>query len=465
MTRKSILKFIAWFALGLLILAACTTTTPTPQTIIQTVEVEKTVIETQVVEVPVEKTVVETQVVEVQVEVPVAAQTIMYNSYNGDPIPRAFDETIVAAWNEMHPEMPIEHSIIAHEDFKQAIRAYLTADPAPDVMTWFAGNRARFFIDKGLIMDFSSAWDANGFSDVFAPGFQALATYNEGRYFLPTSYYWWAIYYRPSLFAQAGIEKPPETWDELLTACDQLNTAGITPFTIGARFKWPAAAWFDYLNMRINGPQYHIDLTDLKVPYTDPGVKKVFEYWKQLIDAKCFIEDPAAYDWQEAIDPMVQGQAAMYLMGQFIVDSYPDDMENDLDFFRFPIIDPNQPIGEDAPTDGFFLSSNARNPEGAMAFLAYLGSQEVQQRALDELGRLPTRTDIDLSNVSPVTQKGIALIQGADYIAQFYDRDTTPPMAEAGMDGIMRFWDDPSLIDQILEELEAERLRLLEEAE
>jgi ABC-type glycerol-3-phosphate transport system substrate-binding protein len=403
--------------------------------------------------------------VEVQVtkEVMVPVNSIMYNSYNGDPKPRAFDEAIVKSWNEAHPDMPVEQSIIAHEDFKQAIRAYLTADPAPDVLTWFAGNRARFFIDRGLIMDITKGWDDNKLSDFYAPGFQALATYNDKKYFLPTAYYWWAIYYRPSLFQKAGVEKTPETWDDLIATCDKLNEAGITPFTIGARFKWPAAAWFDYLNMRINGPQFHIDLTDLKVPYTDPKVKKVFEYWKQLIDHKCFIADPAAYDWQEALDPMVQGTAAMYLMGQFVVDSYPDELENDLDFFRFPIIDPAQPIGEDAPTDGFFISSSARNPEGAVAFLMYLGSKEVQQKALAELGRLPTRTDVDLSNVTDPIKKGIQLIQSADVIAQFYDRDTTPPMAEAGMDGFMRFWDDPSLIDKILEELEAERQRLLTE--
>jgi hypothetical protein len=38
-------------------------------------------------------------------------------------------------------------------------------------------------------------------------------------------------------------------------------------------------------------------------------------------------------------------------------------------------------------------------------------------------------------------------------------------MAEAGMDGMMRFWDNPDQIDQILEELEAERQRILAEAE
>jgi multiple sugar transport system substrate-binding protein/raffinose/stachyose/melibiose transport system substrate-binding protein len=359
--------------------------------------------------------------------------------------------------------MPVDLSIIAHEDFKQALRAYLTADPAPDVLDWFAGNRARFFIDKGLILDISSMWQENKFNETFAPGFQALASYNDKQYFLPNSYYWWAVYYRPSLFEKAGITKAPEKWDELLEACDKLNEAGITPITIGARFKWPAAAWFDYLNMRTNGPEFHIDLMDLKVPYTDPKVKKAFDHWKELLDHKCFIEDPAAFDWQEAVDPMVQGDAAMYLMGGFIVDSYPDEAEDDLDFFQFPVIDPNVPIGEDAPTDGFFMSANAKNAEAGQKFLAYLGSKEVQQRNLDELGRLPTRTDVDISQITPPIQKGIKLIQSADYIAQFYDRDTTPPMAEAGMDGFMRFWDDPDSIDQILEELEAERQRILEE--
>jgi len=393
----------------------------------------------------------------------VAGDKVTYNSYQSDPAPRAWIEGTVSAWNEANPDQPVDMSIINHEDFKQALRAMLTASPAPDVMDWFAGNRARFFIDRGLIADFSDVWEQEGWDDVYAPGFAALASYNDGKYFLPSSYYWWAIYYRPSLFEQVGIAAAPETFDELLQACDALNAAGITPITIGARFKWPAAAWFDYLNMRTNGPEFHIDLMDLEIPYNDPRVKAAFENWQKLIDANCFIDDPAAYDWQEAVDPMVQGEAAMYLMGGFIVDSYPDEAEADLDFFRFPVINPDVPIGEDAPTDGYFMAANAGNLPGGKAFLAYLGSKEVQQSLLDNLGRLPSRTDVDISNISAPIQKGIQLIQGADYIAQFYDRDTTPPMAEAGMDAMMRFWDDPSQLDQILDELEQERQRILAE--
>lgn len=392
-------------------------------------------------------------------------QTVTYNSMQGDPIPRAFDEKIVAMWNEEHPEMPVEHSIVAHEDFKQAIRAYLTAEPSPDVLTWFAGNRARFFIDKGLIAPISDMWVANGFDTAYAPGFNALATVGDDQYFMPTSYYWWAIYYRPSIFEEAGIESTPETWDDLLATCDALNAAGYAPFTIGTKYRWTAAAWFDYINMRVNGPQFHLDLMLLKESYTDPRVKEVFTYWDQLFEHNCFIEDPAAYSWQEALDFMVQDEAGMYLMGGFITDSYPDEMEDDLDFFRFPIINPDVLIGEDAPTDGYFMSVNARNPEGGKEFLAFLGSQEVQQMAFDEMGRLPTRTDVDISSANAATQKGIDLIQTADFIVQFYDRDTTPPMADAGMDGFMAYWDNPEDIDNILADLEAERVRLLEEGQ
>ena len=40
-----------------------------------------------------------------------------------------------------------------------------------------------------------------------------------------------------------------------------LKKNGITPITIGTKFLWTAGGWFDYLNLRINGYQFHMDLT------------------------------------------------------------------------------------------------------------------------------------------------------------------------------------------------------------
>ena len=49
------------------------------------------------------------------------------------------------------------------------------------------------------------------------------------------------------------------------------------------------------------------------------------------------------------------------------------------------------------------------------------------------------------------------LIDGADFVAQFYDRDTTPEMADEGMNAFMAFWDDPNNIETLLVDLEAVR--------
>jgi multiple sugar transport system substrate-binding protein/raffinose/stachyose/melibiose transport system substrate-binding protein len=287
---------------------------------------------------------------------------------------------------------------------------------------------------------------------------------------MPNSYYWWALYFRKSVLKDAGIEAP-KTWDDLISACKTLNGKGIIPITIGTKSPpWPAAAWFDYINMRLNGPEFHINLMLLKEKYDDPRVKAVFMKWKELLDNKCYIENSAALPWQDAVTPLVQGKAAMYLMGGFIIDTYDPaakgtPAEGDLDFVRFPIIDPKMPIGEDAPTDGQFIAAKAANLDGAKKFLAWLGSKEVQQMASDKLGRLPTRTDVSTEKFTPAQQQGIKLVQSADFVAQFYDRDTTPEMAEVGMNAFSSFFADTSEknIDALLKTLEENRARLAAE--
>ncbi len=452
--KKTLFAVAALLAL-IGILSSCATPTPEIIEVERTVEVEVE----RTVEVEVERT------VEVEKEVPVEKNIVIYNSYMSDPAPREVDAELVAMFEEQNPNIDVVHSTVAHEDFKQAIRAYLTASTPPDVMTWFAGNRARFFIDRGLIMDISDVWEEQGWNESYPKGFRAMSTVDDKQYFVPSSWYWWAVYYSKSTFEEYGLEEP-ETWEEFLAVCETLQENGVAPLAIGTKYRWTAAAWFDYLNMRVNGPEFHIDLMLGKEQYDDPRVKTVFtDYWQPLIENGYFIENPAAYSWSEALQFMINGEAAMYLMGDFIRDSYPDELEDDLGFFRFPIIDPEVPSGEDAPTDGFFIAANAQHEEAAKQFLAYLGGVEAQEYMIEELGRLGTHSGVDRDLYTPVQQEGVELIEGADFVAQFYDRDTTPEMADEGMNGFMQFWDNPGDIDDILNQLETARQEIFEAEE
>jgi multiple sugar transport system substrate-binding protein/raffinose/stachyose/melibiose transport system substrate-binding protein len=73
--------------------------------------------------------------------------------------------------------------------------------------------------------------------------------------------------------------------------------------------------------------------------------------------------------------------------------------------------------------------------------------------------------DVDTSGFTATQQQGLALIQGADFVAQFYDRDTTPEMADEGMNGFMQFWDNPDDIGDILSRLEEVRQEIFESEE
>lgn len=381
-----------------------------------------------------------------------------------DEAPRAEMEARVATF-ETESGIDVELNTVNHEDFKQAIRTYLASDNPPDVLTWFAGNRMRFFVEKGLIMDVSDVYESEGWNEAFPEGILAVSKGPDDKYyFVPNNYYWWAVYYRKSLFEQAGIEGVPANWDELMSAIDKLNAAGIKAFSLGSKAPWPVAAWFDYLNMRTNGPQFHIDLTDGKVAYNSPEVKETFKNWAALLEKGAFIDAPESYEWADAITPMYNGESAMYLMGGFITDSYPEDGRDDLDFFRFPLIN-DVPMGEDAPTDGYFGAAKAKNPESAKKFLAYIGGQASQESAARELGRIAINKNVPLDIYPAATQQGIKMLQESDYIAQFYDRDTLPEMAERGMAAFVQFMQNPGDVDSILDDLDKERVRIFAEAE
>jgi multiple sugar transport system substrate-binding protein/raffinose/stachyose/melibiose transport system substrate-binding protein len=390
------------------------------------------------------------------------AGELVINSMHSDPKPKEAFAAIVAKFQELNPDIEVKLNTTDHEGYKSSVRLWLASDAPPDVITWFAGNRAVFFVEKGLVMDITDVWEEAGLFEKFPKAFQSISLKDGKAYFLPDTYYWWAIYYRKSIFEKYNLSEP-KTWDELLKVCATLKENGVTPFTIGTKYRWTAAAWFDYLNMRVNGAEFHMDLMLGKVAYNDPRVLKVFEPWKELLDNGYFLENAASYTWQEAVPFMVRGEAAMYLMGQFLLDSVPDDIEDDVDFFQFPVIDPSVPLGEDAPTDGYMIPAKAKNPEDAKKFLKFLASPEAQQIQVEIVGRIVTSKEIPMDLYPAPTQKGIQMMQGVDALAQFYDRDTIPEMADKGMDGFMEFWYKPGNIGKILDRLEKDRARIFKE--
>ncbi len=379
-----------------------------------------------------------------------------------NPAPRAVMEGLVADFGAMHPDLNIELTIVDREAWKTQIRNALSANP-PDVVNWYAANRMLPYVDAGLFMDITDWYDEGAF-----PGLDAVrgALEIDGRaYGVPYTYYQWGIYYREDIFNELGLTEPT-TFEEEMANCQVILDSGRKCYAIGTKFLWTAGGWFDYLNMRTNGFDFHMALARGEIEWTDERVRATFANWAQLIEMGAFIDDHQSYSWQEGLAFFNNGDATAYLIGNFAVapmrESGLDDSQ--IDFYQFPLIG-DYPQGEDAPTDTFHVASGAENVDAAKAFLQFVASPEVQSAINmgDGLGQLPINANASVSDDEFVTQGFEMLTTSAQGgVAQFFDRDFPAEMAAVGMEGLQEFMIDPSTVDDVLERLEDERIRIYE---
>ncbi len=380
------------------------------------------------------------------------AGDLVINYDGSDPAPKKAFEQVIADFEKANPDIKVKWNLFDHEGYKTSIRNFLTAE-APDVASWYAGNRMAPFVNAGLFEDVSDVWADNGLNDSLASAAGAM-TIDGKKWGVPYTYYQWGIYYRKDIFEKLDIAVP-KTWSDFLAAAAKLKENDVTPITIGTKYLWTAAGVFDYLNLRTNGYNVHNDLTAGKIKYTDSRIQTVFDRWDELVKPGYFIENHAAMSWQEALAPMVQGKAAMYVMGNFAVAPLREAglTDDQLGFFQFPIINPDIAVAEEAPTDTFHIPANAKNKEDARKFLAFLAEKDTQSMVNETLGQLPIHKDATVSD-DKFIKAGFEMLSNASNLAQFYDRDAPAEMAKAGMEGFQEYMVKPERRAKILERLD-----------
>ncbi len=382
---------------------------------------------------------------------------LVINSNNTDPAPRAAWQAVVDRFQRENPDLSVELNVYDHESYKKAIRGWLTSAP-PDVVFWFAGNRMRQFVTPGLLEDLSDLYDADARARMHPSALELVS--QGGRQFgVPYTYYQVGLYYRRDVLEAAGIAEAPLTFAELVGACDKLKAAGIEPFAIGTRDLWPAAAWFDYLDLRENGHAFHMALMQGSVAYTDPRVRAVFDHWRTLLDHDCFSHGHASSSWQQSQALVYQGKAAMMLIGNYIVANFPSEMRERMEFARFPTLRPEIGRFEEAPMNTVHVPARAVNKEEARRFLRFVMRADVQEALNKAMLQLPVNTDAAVADDRFLSQ-GRDLVNHAERLSQYFDRDTSEDLATIAMKGFQEFMLQPQRLPAILATIERARERI-----
>ena len=385
------------------------------------------------------------------------AGELVINADTSDPAPRAAWEAAVKQFESENPGVSVKFNVYDHESYKKSIRNWLTS-ASPDVVFWYVGNRMRQFVGPGLLEDISEVYTPE-LKEQLGKVATDLVSVDGKQYGVPYTDYQWGIYYRKDLFAQAGVTEKPKTWDEFLAAAEKIKASGVEPIVIGSKDLWPTAGWFDYLNLRLNGYDFHMELMSGKIPYTDPRVKAVFEKWGELLGKGYFVKNHASLSWQESQSLLYQGKAAMMLIGNFIVPNFPPEVKDNMDFFPVPKIVPDMADYEEAPMDSVHVPAKAKNKEDAKKFMAFVARADVQEKINLALLQLPINKQAAIAD-DRFLKMGKELLDNAAGLSQFFDRDTSEDLATIAMKGFQEFMIKPDRLDKVLEDIERARKRI-----
>ncbi|MGC4807462.1 ABC transporter substrate-binding protein [Micromonospora sp. DT233] len=381
------------------------------------------------------------------------AKSVSFGSNQSDAKPKDVLAKVMAGF-QTASGVEVAVNTVDHNTFQENINNYLQGKP-DDVFTWFAGYRMRFFAQRGLAGDLSDVWGRlSGYSDAF----RKASTGDDGKqYFVPATYYPWAMFYRKSVWQRHGYEVP-KTLDALSALGARMKADGLTPIAFGDKDGWPAMGTFDILNLRLNGYQFHIDLMAGKEAWASDRVQRVFDTWAGLLPLHQ--TDSLGRTWQEAAQALQQKKAGMCFFGLFIGQQFNADEQDDLDFFTFPEIDPA--IGAralDAPIDGYMMARRPKSEANARKLLEYLGSaQAADVTVRNDPATLVANTGAATGTYTALQKKAAELVGSATEIAQFLDRDTRPDFASTVIiPALQQFIRDPKDIGGLLTSIENQK--------
>ncbi|MEH6648906.1 MAG: ABC transporter substrate-binding protein [Motiliproteus sp.] len=170
--------------------------------------------------------------------------------------------------------------------------------------------------DLGFLTNLDAVADKAGWDELL-PGVVSDVMKYEGHYVaVPVNVHrvnWlWA---NPEVFSKAGVEVPT-TWSEFITVADKIKAAGYIPLAHGGQ-AWQDATLFEAVALGEGGAEfYHKAFVEHdQATLTSPKMVEILATFKKL---KVYIDpDAAGRDWNIATSMVINGKAAMQIMGDW----------------------------------------------------------------------------------------------------------------------------------------------------
>ncbi|MFG2828077.1 ABC transporter substrate-binding protein [Streptomyces sp. NPDC048434] len=297
---------------------------------------------------------------------------------------------------ERQTGIKVKLEVIPWPELLNRILTATTSGQGPDVLnignTWSASLQA-----TGALLPWDKAnFDAIGGRDRFlAPALHATGTAGKDPAAIPLYSLAYALYYNKQMFKDAGITKPPSTWDELVADGKRISKDG----------KWGLGAEGGQLTNNIHqafalGKQHGADFFDGsgKPTFTSDGaVAAVKQYIDFMAKDKIIAPGNAEYGQNQSLRDFATGRTAMVLWQAAATTFTADGMKPD-EWGVVPVPVPAGTPGTGQQTNSMLAGiniavfKNTHNLHGAQKFVKFMTSDGEQRLLNKTYGSIPPVT-------------------------------------------------------------------------
>ncbi len=249
----------------------------------------------------------------------------------------------------------------------QKVTILMSSNDLPEIVTYESGVRLKAVIDSGQIIDVDKTFTELGIRDCLDDGAVSLLTTlvdGKGLYDVPLGLNVEGYWYNKALFEQAGITKVPETWDEFMSVCDTLKSAGITPIVQGGADKWPMTRVLNSYVVRSIGLDALANAMSGEAHFTDPEYVAAAQMFADMASKEYFAVGMNTIDYGTAASMLMNGQAAILYNGSWFTGNLNNTEDNTagpegIGFFNVPLVDDSSTLGDYSMNCGNILMFSA----------------------------------------------------------------------------------------------------------
>ncbi len=377
----------------------------------------------------------------------------LWTIWNAEPRQSALQQ-MVDAFEQQNPGVDIEITTLEPDAYKTRIRVALGGNAPPDIyFVWSGEKMLHAFIRGGNIADITSYMDAD--SGAWRQRMVSASldnfTYDGHVYGIPYLLQCTFFFYNKNMFEKHGWQVP-QTYDELMSLCGTIKSAGITPIALGNVQKWPAHHFPFVFTQRLLGREAMEKQFDPLGPgeYAEPEWTQGLEMLADWSKRGFFNDSPNGTTRENARALFYSQKAAMFYTGTWDLarlsegGEAPDEFINAWDFFNFPSIEGgkgDQQALAGSP-DGYVISASSPHIEQAAAFLQFMTTLEQAQAFVSKCQELvEVRGAVTEEIAGARLAKYAQIVEAAQTIAPWMDTMCEGTVAEEYMNGVQALLD------------------------